>query len=79
MIDLNDVLERQLTSGKGEAGADQAKRKANEEILAASKEGVMVGEVQTIVFAADQIYWGALIGGADGTRTRDLRRDRPEG
>ena len=56
MIDLNDVLERQLASREAEAGADQAKRRASEEILAASKEGVMVGEVQTIVFAADQIY-----------------------
>lgn len=56
MIDLNDVLERQLESKEGEAGADRAARKANEEITAASKEGVMVGEVQTIVFAADQIY-----------------------
>lgn len=56
MIDLNDVLEQQLGSKEGEAGADKAARKAREEILAASKEGVMVGEVQTIVFAADQIY-----------------------
>jgi small GTP-binding protein len=55
-IVLNDVLEQQLASKQGEAGADQAGRKANEEILAASKEGVMVGEVTTIVFAADQIY-----------------------
>lgn len=56
LIDLNDVLERQLVSGEGEARADQASRKANEEITAASKEGVMVGEVQAIVFNADQIY-----------------------
>lgn len=56
VIDLNDVLEQQLASKKGEAGADRAARKAHEEITAASKEGVMVGEVQTIVFAADQIY-----------------------
>ncbi|HET8775802.1 MAG TPA: DUF4365 domain-containing protein [Thermoanaerobaculia bacterium] len=56
VIDLNDVLEQQLASKQGEAGADRAARKAHEEITAASKEGVMVGEVQTIVFAADQIY-----------------------
>jgi WD40 repeat protein len=56
LIDLNDVLEQQFASKEGEAGADQAGRRANEEITAASKEGVMVGEVQTIVFAADQIY-----------------------
>jgi WD40 repeat protein len=56
MIDLNDVLEQQLASKAGEEGADQAGRKASEEIVAASKEGVMVGEVQTIVFNADQIY-----------------------
>lgn len=56
VIDLNDVLERQLASKAGEAAADKANRKANEEITAASKEGIMVGEVQTIVFAADQIY-----------------------
>jgi len=56
VIDLNDVLEQQFITGQGEAGADKAARKANEEILAASKEGVMVGEVQTIVFSADQIY-----------------------
>lgn len=56
VIDLNDVLEQQLASGEGEAGADRAARKANEEITSASKEGVMVGEVQTIVFSADQIY-----------------------
>jgi hypothetical protein len=56
MIDLNDVLERQFASKEGEAGADQAGRRANDEITAASKEGVMVGEVQTIVFSANQIY-----------------------
>lgn len=56
VIVLNDVLERQLASGAGEAGADRAARIAHEEITAASKEGVMVGEVQTIVFNADQIY-----------------------
>lgn len=56
MIDLHDVLEQQLFSGEGEAGANLARRKANDEISAASKEGVMVGEVQTIIFAADQIY-----------------------
>jgi WD40 repeat protein len=56
MINLNDVLEQQLASGAGEAGADRAARKANEEITSASKEGVMVGEVQTIVFSVDQIY-----------------------
>lgn len=56
MIDLHDVLEQQLASGEGEAGADRAARKASEEITAASKEGAMVGEVQTIVFNADQIY-----------------------
>jgi len=55
-IDLHDVLEQQLVSEAAEAGADRARRKAIEEISAASKEGVMVGEVQTIVFAADQIY-----------------------
>jgi TIR domain len=46
----------QFASNAGEAGADRAKRKAAEEITTASKEGVMVGEVQTIVFTADQIY-----------------------
>jgi WD40 repeat protein len=56
MIDLNDVLERQFVSKAGEAGADEAARKANEQITSASKEGVMVGEVQAIVFSADQIY-----------------------
>jgi WD40 repeat protein len=56
IILLNDVLERQFASNAGEAGADRAARKANEEISAASKEGVMVGEVQAIVFSADQIY-----------------------
>jgi hypothetical protein len=56
MIDLNDVLERQFAGKEGEEGADRAGRKANEEITAASKEGIMVGEVQTIVFSADQIY-----------------------
>lgn len=56
VIDLNDVLEQQLASGEGEARADQAARKANEEITSASKEGVMVGEVGAIVFSADQIY-----------------------
>jgi WD40 repeat protein len=56
VIDLNDVLEQQLASGEGEAGADRAARKAHDEITSASKEGVMVGEVQTIVFAVDQIY-----------------------
>jgi len=55
-IDLNDVLEQQLASKEGEAGADQAARRANAEILAASKEGAMVGEVQTIVFKTDQVY-----------------------
>jgi WD40 repeat protein len=55
-IDLHDVLEQQLVSEAAEAGADRARRRALEEISAASKEGVMVGEVQTIVFAADQIY-----------------------
>jgi len=56
LVDLNDVLEQQFASKAGEAGADEAARKANEEITSASKEGVMVGEVQTIVFSADQIY-----------------------
>ncbi|HEV7241287.1 MAG TPA: DUF4365 domain-containing protein [Thermoanaerobaculia bacterium] len=56
IIDLNDVLEQQFASREGEAGADQAARKAHEEITAASKEGVMVGEVTTIVFSANQIY-----------------------
>ena len=56
VIDLNDVLEQQLASGEGEAGADRAARKAHHEITSASKEGVMVGEVSTIVFAVDQIY-----------------------
>jgi len=56
MIDVNDVLEQQFASKAGEAGADEAGRKANEEITSASKEGAMVGEVQTIVFNADQIY-----------------------
>ncbi|HJQ41219.1 MAG TPA: DUF4365 domain-containing protein [Thermoanaerobaculia bacterium] len=56
VIDLNDVLEQQLASKEGEAGADRAARRAQEEILAASKEGIMIGEVQTIVFSANQIY-----------------------
>ena len=56
VIDLNDVLEQQLASKEGEARADEAGRRANEEITSASKEGVMVGEVTTIVFSADQIY-----------------------
>jgi WD40 repeat protein len=56
VIDLHDVLERQLRSKEGEAGADRAARKAREEITTASMEGVMVGEVTTIVFNADQIY-----------------------
>lgn len=56
VIDLNDVLERQFANKEGEAGADQAGRAANKGITTASMEGVMVGEVQTIVFAADQIY-----------------------
>ncbi|MBI4907995.1 MAG: DUF4365 domain-containing protein [Acidobacteria bacterium] len=56
VIDLFDVLEQQLASKAGEAGADEAGRRAAEEITSASKEGVMVGEVQTIVFSADQIY-----------------------
>jgi WD40 repeat protein len=56
IINLNDVLEQQFASREGEEKADRAGRKANEEITAASKEGVMIGEVQTIVFAADQIY-----------------------
>ncbi len=56
VINLFDVLERQLASKAGEAGADEAGRRAAEEITSASKEGFMVGEVQTIVFSADQIY-----------------------
>jgi len=56
VINLFDVLEQQLASKAGEAGADKAGRRAAEEITSASKEGVMVGEVQTIVFSADQIY-----------------------
>jgi len=56
VIDLNDVLEQQFLSKEGEAGADRAARRASEEILAASKEGIMIGEVQTIVFSANQIY-----------------------
>jgi WD40 repeat protein len=36
--------------------ADRAARKANGAITATSKEGVMAGEVQAIVFNADQIY-----------------------
>jgi hypothetical protein len=56
VIDLFDVLEKQLASKAGEAGADEAGRRAAAEITSASKEGVMVGEVQTIVFSADQIY-----------------------
>jgi small GTP-binding protein len=56
VINLFDVLEQQLANKTGEAGADEAGRRAAEEITSASKEGVMVGEVQTIVFSADQIY-----------------------
>ena len=56
VINLNDVLEKQFTSKEGGEQADAAGRKAGEEILAASKEGVMVGEVQSIVFSANQIY-----------------------
>jgi len=56
VIDLNDVLEQQLASKAGEDQADKAGRRATEEITSASKEGVMVGEVQTIVFSAGQIY-----------------------
>lgn len=56
VIVLNDVLEQQFTSNAGEAGADRARRKASEEITTASMEGVMVGEVSTVVFGADQIY-----------------------
>jgi hypothetical protein len=51
-----EVLEKQLTSKAVEAGADKAGRRAAEEITPASKEGIMVGEVQSIVFSADQIY-----------------------
>jgi len=56
VINLFDVLEQQLATKAGEAGADAAGRRAAEEITSASKEGIMVGEVQTIVFSADQIY-----------------------
>jgi hypothetical protein len=56
LIVLNDVLEQQFASKAGEAGADEAAQKASKEITSASKEGVMVGEVQAIVFSADQIY-----------------------
>lgn len=56
IILLQDALEQQLTSKKAEEGAKQAGRNAREGITTASMEGVMVGEVQTIVFNADQIY-----------------------
>ena len=55
-IKLLDTLETQLTSSAGEAKANEARRTADEAITSASKEGIMVGEVQTTVFSADQIY-----------------------
>ncbi len=56
VIDLKDVLEKQLENKEGEAQADEAGRKANAEISNSSKEQVMVGEVMAIVGTADQIF-----------------------
>jgi len=55
-INLDDVLERQLASKQGEEGADQAGRKAGEEISAAAKEQEMVGEVMSLVASANQAF-----------------------
>ena len=55
-IKLLDTLETQLTSSAGEAKADEARRTADAAIVDASMEGIMIGEVQTIVFKAKQIY-----------------------
>ncbi|MEM7013328.1 MAG: DUF4365 domain-containing protein, partial [Verrucomicrobiota bacterium] len=56
VIDLNDVLEQQLAKNEGAEKAEEAGRKADEQIDIASKEGAMVGAVQQIVFGAKQIY-----------------------
>ena len=68
VIDLHDVLERQLASKAGEAAADKAGRKAGEGISTASMEQVMVGEVMTIAASVDQAFIPRLVRdeGTDG-------------
>jgi small GTP-binding protein len=56
VINLNDVLERQLADQEGAAQAEMAGRKADERIDTAWKEGAMEGAVRQIVFEANQIY-----------------------
>ena len=55
-IPLDDVLEQQFISKEGGEKADEAGRTAGEKQNTASMELVMVGEVMTLVGAADQIY-----------------------
>jgi WD40 repeat protein len=56
LIILNDVLERQFATKKGEKAASEAGRKAGEGISTASMEQVMVGEVTTLVASVDQAF-----------------------
>lgn len=56
VIDLFDVLERQLATKAGEARADEAEKQANEAISTASMEQVMIGAVMELLGEAGQIY-----------------------
>ena len=56
VIDLHDVLERQLASRAGEVKADAAGRVASEEISTAAREQEMVGGVMALVASVNQAF-----------------------